>query len=305
MVKIIPYSPAYLASYQDLAKRSWWGKNCYQQTEKYLDWLYTANPYKNTECPFLLVIEPQSNAVVGVIHKMRLPWLIDGQKVIVSAIHNLFVEEKYRQGCGLMLITASLKGETNVLCPGVLPPLSEAYRMLRFQEIDALRFRKFILPLGSKKIRAQKITNPSDTQISDMIRTLNNKSGNHILWDTEIFKWRFLQGPKHIFLWEDEQNFLILFRGKRKGLNIVRIIDGNIDNPDSTLWTDMLNCARSLGAVCLLGYCADSSLKKYFLSKIKPRRKTPLVFFYHRDKQAKEMNFNASAGDSGFEGLNS
>ena len=153
MLKIVPYSGAYLQSYQNFARRNW-GERCYQQTEKYLRWLYQENPCADKENPFLILLEPQHNEVVGVMHKMRLPWLIDGQKVLVSSIHNLLVDRNYRRGSGLLLITAALKGETGVLCPGVLPPLSAAYKMLRCQEIDALWFRKIISPLGAA---AQKI----------------------------------------------------------------------------------------------------------------------------------------------------
>ncbi|MDR1323906.1 MAG: hypothetical protein LBK68_05660 [Candidatus Margulisbacteria bacterium] len=300
MVKIIPYSGTYLKSYQDFARRGW-GKNCYQQTEKYLNWLYQENPYADKEKPFWLVIEPQNNMVVGVMHKMCLPWLIAGQKIIASSIHNLLVAKDYRQGSGLMLIAAALKDTAHAFCPGVWPPLSDAYKMLRCQEIDALWFRKIIWPLGRKTTTARKLDRPDSAQIAAMVKTLNAKSGGHVLWDAEIFNWRFLQGPKHIFLWEDAANFLILSIGQRKGLTVARIIDGHIENENSTLWPDALNAARSLRAAVLLGYTADKNLQKYFLTKIKPSVKHPLVFFYHKDKKAREMNFNAAAGDFGLE----
>ncbi|MDR1113656.1 MAG: hypothetical protein LBL50_01020 [Candidatus Margulisbacteria bacterium] len=314
MVKIIPYSGAYLKSYQDFARRGW-GKNCYQQTEKYLNWLYQKNPYADKEKPFWLVIEPQNNMVIGVMHKMCLPWVIDEQKVLVSSIHNLLVDKDYRRGSGLMLITAALKDAAHAFCPGVWPPLSDAYKMLRCQEIDALWFRKIISPVGAvvqkifklalpprkKNIRAQILTEPSAVQIAAMVKTLNVKSGGHVLWDVKIFNWRFLQGPKHVFLWEDAANFLILSAGQRKGLTVARIIDGHIENENSSLWRDTLSAARSLRAVVLLGYTADRNLQKYFLTKIKPNAKHPLVFFYHKDKKKREMNFNAAAGDFGLE----
>ncbi|MDR1453311.1 MAG: hypothetical protein LBJ25_04990 [Candidatus Margulisbacteria bacterium] len=300
MVKIIPYSGEYLHSYQDFARRNW-GGHCYQQTEKYLRWLYEENPCAGREKSFLIVIEPQSNQVVGAIHKMRLPWLIDGQKVPGSSIHNLLVDKNYRQGSGLLLIAASLNGETQVLCPGVLPPLSAAYKMLCCQEIDALWFRKIIFPPWKKNVRARILTEPSAAQIAEMAAALNQRSGGHVLWDSEIFRWRFLQGPKHVFLGADAANFLILSVGQRKGLTVARIIDGRITDQNSTLWQDALDTVRSLGAVVLLGYTADENLRKYFLTKIKPRAEHPLVFFYHRDKKNQTLNFSAAAGDFGLE----
>ncbi|GBR76458.1 hypothetical protein NO2_1000 [Candidatus Termititenax persephonae] len=302
MTKIIPYAPEYLPAYQDLARRGW-GKHCYQQTEKYLRWLYHDNPYADKATPFFIALEPSNNKVIGVLHKLRLPWLIDGQKVIVNSMHNLLVDKDYRQGGGLMLITAALKGETNVFCPGVLPPLSNAYKMLRYQEIDVLWLRQLIWPLGSKTSAAQKLDRPDTAQIAAMVKTLNTSSGNHVLWDAEIFNWRFLRGPKHLFLWADAANFLILSVGQRKGLTVARIIDGHVEDKNSTLWRDALNTARSLGAVVLLGYTADKNLREYFLTKIKPRTRHPLVFFYHRDQKKREMNFNAAAGDFGLESL--
>ncbi|MDR1998013.1 MAG: hypothetical protein LBQ83_06790 [Candidatus Margulisbacteria bacterium] len=315
MVKIIPYASAYLASYQDFARRNW-GKNCYQQSEKYLDWLYRANPYKDPDRPFLIAVQEQT--VVGALHKMRLPWLIDGQKTTVSAIHNLLVDPQYRQGSGLLLITASFQNESQVLCPGVLPPLSEAYKMLRCQEIDALWFRKIIAPVGAvaekicklplpprekRKTSARLIDTPGTAQIETMAAKLNQGAGNHILWDAEIFQWRFLQGPRHIFLVEDADNFLILSVGRRKGLTVARIIDGRVENEHSPLWTDALIAARSRGAAVLLAYSAETRLKKYLTAHTKPLKKHPLVFFQHRDRRAREMSFNGSAGDFGFEGL--
>jgi hypothetical protein len=300
MLKLLPYSSKYLTAYQEFARRNW-GRRCYQQTEKYLRWLYQENPCADKEKSFLIVIEPQNNKVVGTIHKMYLPWLIAGQKVLVSSIHNLLVDRNYRQGSGLMLITASLKGETHVLCPGVLPPLSEAYKMLRCQEIDALWFRKIIWPFGRKTTTAQKLDRPNSAQIAAMVKTLNTKSGGHVFWDAEIFNWRFLQGPKHVFLWVDAANFLILSIGKRKGLTVTRIIDGHITDKNSTLWQDTLYAARTLCAVVLLGYTVDKNLREYFLAKIRPRVRHPLVFFYHRDRKIRELNFNAAAGDFGLE----
>ncbi|MDR2430948.1 MAG: hypothetical protein LBD99_01650 [Candidatus Margulisbacteria bacterium] len=298
MAAILPYREKYLAAYQDFARRNW-GQNCYQRSARYLRWLYQDNPCRNNENPFLLLIEQER--VIGTMHKMRLPWLIDGQKVTVSSIHNLLVDRDYRRGSGLMLITASLRDETNVLCPGVLPPLSKAYQMLHCQKINALWFRKIIWPLGAKTTIAQRLELLDSAQIAAMIKTLNNKSGCHPLWDAEIFNWRFLQGPKHIFLWADSANFLILSAGRRKGLTVARIIDGHIEDKNSPLWQDALNTARALGAVVLLGYTADENLREYFLAKTKPRAKHPLVFFYHKDKKIRAMNFNASAGDFGLE----
>jgi hypothetical protein len=314
MVKIIPYSGEYLKSYQDFARRNW-GKRCYQQTEKYLRWLYQENPCADQKKSFLIAVEPRNNKVVGALHKMRLPWLIDGQKILASSIHNLLVDKNYRRGSGLMLITASLKGETGVLCPGVLPPLSEAYKMLRCQEINALWFRKIISPLNAvvqkvfgvslpprkKNIRAQLLTKLSAAQIAEMTAALNRSSSGHVLWDSEIFNWRFLRGPQHFFLRADAANFLVLSVGRRKGLTIARIIDGHIEDKNSALWQDALAAARSLGAAALLGYTADKDLREYFLTKIRPRVKHPLVFFYHKDKKFRELNFNASAGDFGLE----
>ena len=134
-----------------------------------------------------------------------------------------------------------------------------------------------------------------------MTAALNQCSGGHVLWDAEIFSWRFLQGPKHVFLWADAANFLILSIGKRKGLTVARIMDGHIADKNSALWLDVQHAARSLGAVVLLGYSADQNLREYFLTKIKPRVQHPLVFFYHRDKKIRDLNFNASAVDFGLE----
>jgi len=99
MAKLIPYTADRLRDYQVFAQKNW--PKGYQYSENYLNWLYQENPNRKPN-DFILALDEQQQ-IIGVIHKLRLIWQANGQKIEVPAIHNLIVDKDQRHGSGLFL----------------------------------------------------------------------------------------------------------------------------------------------------------------------------------------------------------
>ncbi len=342
-IKLIPFAEKFKADYRNFAKRNW-GKDCYQASDKYLQWLYQQNPCGASVEDFLIAINNHQE-VVGSIHKLNIPWLINGEKIIIPAIHNLLVEQKYRTGNGLFLITASLKGADNIFIPGVNPPLSDAYRMLRSQELAIQQYRKVIRPFtGSTKLLCHKIFNIANSKVNLNGKILNiqtnsfkftfapdeylikravaaikqrdSKYQQKIAWDLELFKWRFFakNGPQHLMIYDDSKDkidFALISIGYRKGLTIARLIENSCSAPQDfkQLFNSIQNILKKLKVDLLISYNIENNLQQLLPQVgLKPvsAQKTQ-SYIYHRDRNNlfQDIYLSVAAGDYGLESINS
>jgi hypothetical protein len=295
---LIPYTPDQLKNYQAFAKKVW--GNTYQQQEAYIQWLYTENPTPTKPEDFTLATD--NGQIIGVIHKMRLPWLINGEKVPVPALHNLIVDPKYRTGNGLFLITGSLKGELHAFVPGVKPPLSQAYDLLRCQLIPVHWYRK-ILSFIPKKLNFTPST-PDNTTLEKIATILNTASAGNPSphWTKELVQWRFFHtlGPKHLLFLEGE-SLAIISLGKRKGFTTARLIESA--NVSQSLLQNIEKELRRLGVQVFLVFTLEQKLQT-LLKKYTRLKAPPKTYIYHKDKKPfTDYRFSASAGDFGLESI--
>lgn len=340
-IRLIPFENKYLESYFDFARRNW-GELCYQSKQEYLDWLYKKNPAGSSEQDFLIAIN-DSGQVIGSIHKMNIPWQLNNETVIVPAIHNLLVEEKYRTGNGLFLITASLKGAENIFIPGVNPPLSDAYKMLRSQELHIKQYRRILRPLAGsyRYLRAKLLNNtgrkilfsssfsnqqgsinytfnPDQTILEQAVSSLQNNAVNYqqkLSWNSELLRWRFFdpQGPKHLMIYNDDQqtlDFLIVSIGQRKGLTVARLIESAVTDEQTfkDLYRQLSSLLTQLKVDLLFAYSIENTNEHYYksvgLSPLENQKTTS--FIYHKDKELNfdKLSLSVAAGDYGLESIN-
>ncbi len=314
-ISIVPFEQNMLSNYQDFAYKNW-GKNCYQASENYLNWLYKENPSPNkTKEDFMVAIK--DDKIIGAIHRMHIPWIIDGVESETPAIHNLLVEEKYRQGHGIFLITASLRGADHILIPGVSPPLSKAYEKFGSQEMSVGWYRKILRPFSGalsllknriglpekqfqldnfihKESRIISTSNPSDKLISKLSTSLqaNKNSAAKPNWNEQFLKWRFFHplGPKSILIYKESKStfdFLIFSIGIRKVLKTARLIESVA--VDQRSFNELLNQSESLlkrnGLELLLIYTASEITKGYLQNyDIKNLASKTKSYIYHQDK---------------------
>ena len=119
------------------------GRDAYQGRTTYLDWLYEDNPVGRGLDDCLIATEP-SGAIVGCIHRLRLPWQIEGRVAVIPSLHNLMIAEAFRGGAGFFLLTRAVKGESHALIPGVTGPLAQAYVRMGYQRLDTRWYRRVV-----------------------------------------------------------------------------------------------------------------------------------------------------------------
>jgi len=341
-INLIPFDNSFFSSYSEFAQSNW-GEGCYQAKPEYLDWLYTRNPLPGSQEDFLIAIN-NDQKVVGSIHKMKIPWEINSEVKIVAAIHNLLVEDQYRRGSGLFLITSSLKGSPHIFIPGVNPPLSDAYKMLRSQEISIEVYRKIIRPVSGLfsiiKHRLHRSNQPAVILCSEDLVCSNSSvkatfnPDNHLIrqavsslqlrdkdylqkisWTPELFSWRFFddKGPKHLIVFQEsagQLNFLVVSIGHRKGVRVARLIETSVSEPQifKTLLHQLTGILLKLKVDLILGYALEKNHSQMFsAANWKPLKNLQTKsFIYHQNKKDifESLSLSVAAGDYGLESIN-
>jgi hypothetical protein len=340
-VEFSPYGEIFCNPYQEFANREW-GDRCYQSSLNYIDWLYKENPCGGTlENDFLLGLH--NGSVVACIHKMRLNWSVHGEIKTIPALHNLMVTEKFRHGLGFAFLMRSVMGEDHALIPGVAHYLAEAYRKLKYQQVNTCWYRKVLTPikggllLGLKKFfdyngKARYFSSsdlsgmqndsfrlsldPSEEIVGSLVSLLNQQPGDRVFphWSVEQFKWRFFHplGPRHLLIYRPSRDgikdFIIVSLGPRNGLNVGRIVEMETSSEDhlKTLLQEAERVLKKFGGHLLLIFSSDARLNGMLQQlAYQPIKNSPETFFYH--KKRKELfnipTLNGSAGDLGFEAL--
>lgn len=336
----VPYESRRAADYLDFARESW-GEDSYQAKPAYLDWLYRENPAADAGEPDFLLALTERGELAGAIHRMDLPWDINGRIEAVPAAHNLFIREEYRTGIGLYLLLAMMKEREHVFCPSQVPPLADTLGRLRWQEASVRWYRRILSPasaalrLARTRLPGRGLSRrPTATALAPSPRNLG--AGVHATatpgieiieklsramterlarfrekphWTPEMIQWRFFHpaGPKHLLVHDQDGEYLVISVGQRHGLNTSRIIEGSCAEPEkmAPLVRATEKFLSRQGVHVLLAFTADEQLQ----AALEGAGWRPLnghsrkTFFYHRNKSTRftRYAFNASAGDFGFE----
>jgi len=329
------FRPDHLDRYVHFAKEHY-GENAYQASLKYLEWLYLENPYSNQYDDFIIGLN-KSEEIVGCIHKMRLPWSVKGRETLVPSLHNLVISEQYRSGAGFWLLKRSLYGEPHAIIPGVIEPLSTAYREMKCQQINTNWYLKILCPVKAViKTALNRLsipfiynrlmsrtpkndlygytltTSPSAAEIAYVANWLNEHSGeDHVNWEPELVKWRFFHpnGPSH-FLATKKSNtdcFFIMSIGHRKGLSLARLLYTSETDTVGIrqMMDDVSKIAINHGADVMSVVTTSESTASVLASNgFKSYKIHPDSYIYHSDKT---LTFNTVYGpevtDIGFESI--
>jgi hypothetical protein len=310
------------------------GRDSYQARSTYLDWLYNDNPTGRGLDDCLIATEP-SGAVVGCIHRLRLPWLVDGRHVDIPSLHNLMIAEAFRGGAGFFMLMRAVKGESHALIPGVTGNLAEAYVRMGYQRVNTrwyrrvLRVDRAVAQMLLHRLRGRgdrprgKLAAPSadglavsvgpdDATAAEIAAALNANAGSdphvaHVDWSRELVQWRFFatRGPRHLFARDEgDGSFAIVSVGPRHGVTVARLVAWSPVALRSRFLQRLGRMAADLGASVLLAYDArPAGAQTLATGGIAPMRSAPMSFLYARDKQPLTIDLDGGGTDLGFEAL--
>lgn len=229
-----------------------------------IEWLFQHNPHSLGVGAGLLVAV-RENEIVGSHWKMRLPWNIGGERIIVPSPHDLALLEPYRQAAGsavppgLQLALGVLDRERQAALLGLSPASETIYGRFQCQRVPMVRMQKLLSPVraafgvAANKLGLQR-TAVLHGSADDRLRTgrtmrllaipdandLNSalelpyRGGCQPAWDLDTYRWRFFHpmGPKHCLLLlidHGETVGRIVFSfGLRRGAVMARIVDGAV-----------------------------------------------------------------------------
>lgn len=306
---------------------TWFGRNAYQASARYLHWLYEEHPATRgfEDC---LLAKDRSGHIVGCIHKFLIPCDIDGRRLTLASLQNLMIDEKMRSGPGILLLRRSIKGEELALAPGVSGALREVYRRFGYHEIPSYWFRRVLLPmqagvqLVSRKIgmpltrtrlsrrpaatSVQVTTEPHRDVVAWLAQRMQAQSANHgrvrLAWTPELVQWRYFApgGPRHLLVGNPADAFCVASFGVRHGFTAARLVEYE-DNGRASFMDDVITVLRRAGAAVALAYTTYDDVRDrlcatgWWLLKDRPSS------FAIGGELARWLRPSAAATDIGFE----
>lgn len=333
-LRVVRYDAQRYDAYATFANACW-GRGCYQASPRYLSWLLSA-PRDPAAHPDDVLLAMAGERVVGCIQRLRVPWRTEqGEMETVTALHNWAVDEAYRKGVGLLLLTRAMRGDPHAFISSAVGELGLVYRKLRCQEVQASWYRKVLRPIrGGLRLAVARVSGvvrdastirlqfakasraagwrgtlePTPGDVALMVNgTADQAASTRPAWSEDSFRWRFLHpdGPLHAFAFPSDHEFMALAFELRMGLAIARIIEMQIEASAArrtvrTLWKVL----RRSGVDVLLTYSADPRVNEALhASGWRPRAKAQPSFFHHARGKAPfaKLAFNGSGADFGFE----
>lgn len=259
--------PAYL----EFARKAWGRSKDWPQAQpSFLSWLYQENPHTlGMERDLLVLVH--GDRIVGAHHRMRVPWRLNGKKVIVPSLHDLAVLPEFRESSGeqklmppgLRIMLAALEKEAHVALFGMASVADTIYERLRVPSIKLYwmekvrsRIRAGIEYAGSRlglslhaprtlsrgavktaDLEIARIPNPSDEEISEAL-SIPARASSFADWDTASFRWRFFHaiGPVNVLLLARRHGLpvgrAVISLGGKNGVYVGRVVDLLFEDPD-------------------------------------------------------------------------
>ncbi|HKW74838.1 MAG TPA: hypothetical protein VJN64_04875 [Terriglobales bacterium] len=246
-------SPSELPAYLDFARLAW-GADSPQASARRLEWLYSASPITQGMERDLLVLR-QRDRIIGAHHRMRIPWNIRGERLIVPSLHDLAVLPEYRTGGGLQLILAALAREAHVALFGLSEAADQIYQRMRVPTIPLWWLQKLrnpariamqmsaarldFPPPRFPALKSDRFTSdletlstptPTDSEINAAL-SLRPQADAFPDWDTATFRWRYFHplGPRNLLFLARKNNSAlaraVVSLGVRNGVLTARIVE--------------------------------------------------------------------------------
>jgi len=302
------------------------GSEGYQHLPRYLEWLYRANPVGRgtSDC----LVARRDGAIVGCMHRMRLPLAGNEAPDDFAVLHNHFVAEELRSGPGVLLLRRAVKNLGVGFAPGVQAPLDQVYRRLGFVEHPGFWLMRTLSPIaaGVQLARARTIgpgplridvarlqrrfgdlsitANPDDETIADLCRAMRRDTTGEaaVPWTIELVRWRYFHplGPRHLLVKAPGGTASAVFSlGKRRGLTVARLLESH--SADPRFLGQVMRVMRAAGAAMGLVFSTDCAMVAQ-LTTLGWRLRDNGTFSFRTPGPS--LSIGAAATDVGFEAFN-
>lgn len=250
--------PAYLQF-----AREFWGPDSPQADPLFLRWLYRENPNTQGMQRDLLILA-EGSRIVGSHHRMRVPWRVNGNRLMVPSLHDLAVLPEYREAGGkqglvppgLKIMLAALEKETYIGLFGMTPVADQIYERMHVPEIKLFWLEKIrsrikagiqmaaslldvpIRKAGSvgrstksfEDYEIGRIAIPIGEEFEEAV-SVKPREQTFPDWDFGAFRWRFFHdfGPRNILLIARKNHVpvgrAVISLGLKKGIFVARVVD--------------------------------------------------------------------------------
>lgn len=289
------------------------GRKKHQFNSWYINWLYG-----ESDKSFLVAVS--KGEIVGIIHNFKAPVCINGKTRIVTVLHDLMVDKKYRNGAGFFLIKEGLYSDEFVVLPGSVGRLSRAYGRLGSKPFKSFWYKKYQIPrkiFTTNKLKditvyqrlARKqglLFGHNKEKRNDFIK-IALKKFNHNYYYMEYLKWRFMDenSPLTFFVADEaKKNSVLFIIGKRGLISYARVFYVNVDSEAAK--TNLLkfidNYSLDMGIPIIL-YTSFESPPSDKL-RYKEYSEAPVSYVFSRNKKLEFSTVVPSfCSDLGFDGI--
>ena len=293
------------------------------------------NPAGRSFDDCLIATEP-SGRIVGCIHRLRLPWQVNGQVTSIPSLHNLMIAEPFRGGAGFFMLMRAVKAESHALVPGVTGNLAQAYVRMGYQRLETRWYRRIIRmdlavaqqllhrlgrgeldrragePIDGSSYQLSATAHPDAAAAGEIAAALHANAGvgssvAHVDWSAPLVQWRFFapRGPRHVFARDlVDGSFAVVSVGPRRGLTVARILAWSPRVLSSAFLGRLGRLAAGHGASVMLAYDArPDDAPTLAAGGWRPMHSAPMSFLYARDKRPLTVDLDGGATDLGLEAL--
>lgn len=314
MIKYRDYLLTDLNAYQKFCIENF-GPNKHQVRSTYLDWLYQE---KNKS----FMVATFENDIVGIIHNFKAPMIINGEVELVTVLHDLMVDKRFRGKVGLEIIRSALNIDEFVILPGAVGRIAGLYNRLGAIKFDSYWYRKYLFPraiffeknlkyISKYQLHAEKEglifgcnkgLHKAEFSENAMSKYLDNDKY------TEYIQWRFLDPKAPLTFYVSDracENTVLFIVGSKGIIPYLRIfyIKSTMESKLSKIINFIEAYASRTGIPIILHTTFECPPLKG--SSYKPYKNMPVSFVYTRKK---EKNFSLEipsfSSDISFDGLN-
>lgn len=301
-------------AYLEFAGKAW-GTGSPQASASFLAWLYQENPHALGMENDLLVVAA-GDQIVGAHHRMRIPWRISGQRVVVPSLHDLAILESHRHAegqqrlipPGAQLMLAALQKEKHVALFGLNQIADNIYDRMKIPVVPVYWLRKVrsriragMQTVGSRlrwmpSVRqparcsfsfrgyeVTKIVSPADDELDEAL-AVAPAAQTCLDWDRASFRWRFFHdaGPRNILLLarKGRQPYgrAVISIGLKSGIVVARLAELVFQDTDSlkALCSAMENTFSELKVPVCLAVTSSQEAASHLVTEGWNYRKEPI-----------------------------
>lgn len=314
MIEYRNYVSTDLNAYQKFCAYNF-GPNKHQVRSSYIDWLYQENSKS-------FIVATSENDIVGIIHNFKAPMIMNGEVKLVTVLHDLMVDKRFRGKVGLEIIRSALNMHEYTILPGAVGRIAGLYSRLGAVQFDSHWYRKYLFPRAI--FSEKKLKDISKYQLlaekEDLIFGCNKgphkdeflKQVMSTLLDKdkyiEYMQWRFLDPKTPLTFYVSDitfQNTILFVIGKKGMIPYLRIfyIKSKMESKLRKIISFIETYASGIGIPVILHTTFECPPLEGL--SFKPYKHMPVSFVYSRKKEKDfSLEVPSFSSDISFEGLN-